>query len=88
MAGTATFTFANGNAATFAYTMDGVTQTKAITRQLFSPPAGTRCGEPYRTLASFTVVAAGDIAQCDNAPRRRARRPGPRRSSIRATPSC
>ncbi len=45
-AGTATFTFANGNAATFAYTLNGVSRTKAIARQLFVPPAGTRCGEP------------------------------------------
>ena len=48
VAGTATFTFANGNAATFAYTLNGVSQTKAITRYLFEPPAGTRCGAPYR----------------------------------------
>jgi hypothetical protein len=41
--GTATFTFANGNAATFAYTVNGVGQTKQITRQLFVPPAGTVC---------------------------------------------
>ena len=41
--GTATFTFANGNAATFAYTVNGVAQTKQITRQLFAPPAGTLC---------------------------------------------
>ncbi len=66
VAGTATFTFANGNAGTFAYTLNGASQTKAITRYLFAPPAGTRCGAPYRTQASFSVVAAGDIAQCDN----------------------
>ena len=65
--GTTTFTFANGNAATFAYTMDGVSQTKSITRQLFVPPAGTVCGEPYRTPAPVTIVAAGDIAQCGHA---------------------
>ena len=47
--GTATFTFANGNAATFAYTLEGVTRTKAITRQLFVPPAGTRCREALAT---------------------------------------
>jgi len=35
--------FANGNAATFTYTVNGVTQSKQITRQLFSPPAGTVC---------------------------------------------
>ncbi len=41
--GAATFTFANGNAATFNYTINGVTQTKTITRELFAPPAGTLC---------------------------------------------
>ncbi len=41
--GTATFTFANGNAATFAYTVNNVSQTKQITRQLLAPPAGTLC---------------------------------------------
>jgi hypothetical protein len=40
--GTATFTFSDGNNASFAYTVDGVSQTKAITRQIFSPP-GTVC---------------------------------------------
>jgi serine protease len=41
--GAATFTFANGNAATFTYMVNGVTQTKSITRVLFVPPAGTVC---------------------------------------------
>jgi hypothetical protein len=40
--GTATFTFGDGNNAQFAYTVNGVSQTKAITRQVFSPP-GTVC---------------------------------------------
>ena len=40
--GTANVTFANGNAATFAYTVNGATQSKAITRQVFVPP-GTAC---------------------------------------------
>jgi hypothetical protein len=62
--GTATFTFVHGNAATFSYSVNGISQSKSITRQLFAPPAGTRCGEPYRTPTSFTVVAAGDIANC------------------------
>ena len=66
--GTATLTFVNGNAATFAYTLNGVSQTKTITRQLFVPPAGTVCGEPYRTPAPVTIVAAGDIAECGKAP--------------------
>ena len=41
--GTATFSFATGNAAMFSYTVNGVSQTKAITRELFAPPAGTLC---------------------------------------------
>ena len=40
--GTATVTFANGNAATFAYTVNGTSRTKAITRQVFVSP-GTVC---------------------------------------------
>ena len=40
--GTATFTFADGNHATFAYTVNGVSQTKQITRQVFQAP-GTVC---------------------------------------------
>ncbi len=40
--GTLAVTFGNGNSATFAYTLDGVTQTKTITRQVFRTP-GTVC---------------------------------------------
>ena len=40
--GTLKLTFQDGNAATFDYTLDGVTQTKSITRQVFNPP-GTIC---------------------------------------------
>ena len=45
--GSLTITFANGNAALFAYTVTlpgqpGVSQAKAITRQVFRPP-GTVC---------------------------------------------
>jgi hypothetical protein len=40
--GSATLTFANGNSATFAYTAFGVSQSKAITRQVFQNP-GTVC---------------------------------------------
>ncbi|MEP6996749.1 MAG: hypothetical protein ABI900_03820 [Betaproteobacteria bacterium] len=40
--GNATFTFIDGNTATFNYTVDGVTQTKTITRQVFTAP-GTTC---------------------------------------------
>ena len=44
--GTATFTFASGNAATFAYTLGGLSQVKSISRLLFAPPAGTLCSTP------------------------------------------
>ena len=40
--GSLALTFADGNAATFAYTVNGVTQTKSITRQVFRTP-GTAC---------------------------------------------
>jgi hypothetical protein len=38
-AGTGTFTFPEGGNGTFAYTLDGISQTKAITRQVYSTPA-------------------------------------------------
>jgi hypothetical protein len=41
-AGTATVSFADGNSGTFAYTINGVSQSKAITREIFAPP-GTVC---------------------------------------------
>jgi serine protease len=40
--GTATLAFANGDAASFTYTVNGIMQTKAITRQVFRSP-GTIC---------------------------------------------
>jgi len=40
--GTATFTFSDGNDASFAYTVNGIAQAKAITRQVFQAP-GTVC---------------------------------------------
>ena len=40
--GNATLTFSDGNNATFAYTVNGVAQNKAITREVFNPP-GTVC---------------------------------------------
>lgn len=42
LVGTLTLSFTNGNNATFAYTVNGVTQTKQITRQVFRTP-GTVC---------------------------------------------
>jgi hypothetical protein len=38
-AGTGTFTFSDANNGTFAYTVDGTSQSKPITRQVFSSPA-------------------------------------------------
>ena len=40
--GTATFTFADGNDATFDYVVDGISQSKSITREVFRAP-GTMC---------------------------------------------
>jgi hypothetical protein len=40
--GTATFGFSDGNTGSFSYTVDGVTQTKTITREVFAP-LGTVC---------------------------------------------
>jgi len=40
--GAASFTFVNGNSAAFSYTFRGISQTKAITRQVFRAP-GTAC---------------------------------------------
>jgi hypothetical protein len=41
-AGKVTLTFTDGKTGTFAYTLDGVAQTKPITRQILVPP-GTVC---------------------------------------------
>jgi serine protease len=41
--GNATLTFADGNTATFAYTVGGLSQSKSVTRQIFYPPAATIC---------------------------------------------
>jgi len=40
--GTATFSFVDGNNANFAYTVNGIAQNKAITREVFVNP-GTVC---------------------------------------------
>jgi hypothetical protein len=37
--GTATMTFTSGSAGTFNYTVNGITQTKNITKQVFGTPA-------------------------------------------------
>jgi len=41
--GSLTLAFSNGNAGSFTYTLDGVSQVKSIARLLFAPPAGTLC---------------------------------------------
>jgi hypothetical protein len=41
--GSAKFTFSDGNTGAFMYTVNGVTQTKNITRELFHSPGGTVC---------------------------------------------
>ena len=67
--GTATVTFANGNRATFSYTvalngpMSAVTQSKEIERQVFRPP-GTICQPPTPLNAPdrfLTPPFAGDL---------------------------
>ena len=40
--GTGTFTVVDGNHVTFDYTVNGVTQTRTLTRQVFTVP-GTAC---------------------------------------------
>src|SRR6185369_7250018 len=68
--GVVTLTFTDGNNATFAYTVNGVTQTKQIARQVFAAP-GTVCssvqpgqsatpvGVPDGNAGSATIGAAG-----------------------------
>ncbi|HET9577868.1 MAG TPA: CotH kinase family protein, partial [Usitatibacter sp.] len=61
-AGSATFTFSNGNAATFAYTMDGVKRTLALSRELFAPPAGTRCRNEAAAAIEGRVFEGAGVA--------------------------
>ena len=51
--GTGTLTFANADNGTFAYTVNGMTQTKSITRQVFGPLPTCRFGT-QRDLAAAT----------------------------------
>ena len=44
-AGTGTFTFTDSNNGSFAYTVDGITQSKPITRQIYSAPVSV-CRTP------------------------------------------
>jgi len=53
VAGTATLTFSDGNNGTFAYTVNGITQSKSITRFVFGPlPTCTFGGQPNLALAT------------------------------------
>ena len=52
--GTASFSFSDGNNAMFSYTVDGVIQSKAITREVFVSP-GTVCETP----STSTTTAEG-----------------------------
>ena len=54
--GTGTFAFTTGNAAGFAYTVNGVSQTKTLTRQLFVPPAGTMCASGEVTFDKISLA--------------------------------
>ncbi len=67
--GSATVSFADGNHASFAYTVNDTTDSRMITRQVFVPP-GTVCtspsvptatavGEPTDSATSATIGAAG-----------------------------
>lgn len=62
VAGTATFTFSNGTAATFTSTVDGVTRTRALSRELFAPPAGTWCRKATTATLQGRVFAEGGVA--------------------------
>jgi len=67
--GDATATFADGNRATFAYTVNGVSRSKALTRQVFAAP-GTVCtpaltrADAWRLLNQATFGATrGELAR-------------------------
>ncbi len=63
--GTATFTFSDGNNAMFSYIVDGVAQSKAITREVFVSP-GTVCETPSTTTAEgvwFGTTADGRMVR-------------------------
>jgi hypothetical protein len=61
--GEAKITFADGNRATFEYTVNGVTQSKQIERQVFAPP-GTVCAVPDQSAAY--VASLYDLANRAN----------------------
>jgi hypothetical protein len=53
--GTATLTFSGGNDGTFAYTVNGTSQSKAITRQVFGPVPGCAWGGQANLAMSTNV---------------------------------
>jgi len=53
--GTASFNFTDGNNGTFSYTVNGVTQSKPITRQVFSAPVPTCVqGETFAPATNYS----------------------------------
>lgn len=54
--GTATLTFAHGNAATFAWTLEGLSRTRPLSRALLAPPAGTHCRTEVADAIAGTVI--------------------------------
>jgi hypothetical protein len=64
--GTATFTFTSGNQATFAYSVDGVSETKTIVREVFVAP-GTVCTTPPLTTSTTKGVWKGTTNASESA---------------------
>jgi hypothetical protein len=59
--GSATFTFSDANNGTFSYTVNGVAQSKAITRQVYANPAPT-CFEGTASSGSSPLYGTGTAA--------------------------
>ena len=58
--GSFSLSFSNGETGTFTYTLDGVTQSKAITRLVFVPP-----GTPITVCSTSTGGSTGALTSCD-----------------------
>ncbi len=59
--GSASFSFSDANDGTFTYTVDGITQTKSITRQVFGTPTPT-CFEGTASAGTPTSYGTGTAA--------------------------
>ncbi len=79
--GTGTFTFSDANNGTFAYTLNGISQTKSITRQVFRHRATSAAsGGTHETHRSPRILPAPRLAAGIRAERHRPRQhqlPGP-----------